>query len=241
MCGTASPGGSDTRSTSRRSPRRDDLRRHGHRAAGPPGRSVPGCTQVRRSGGGRRRRATLLEGRCQRRTWSTCPADVPHEPALGGIDHTFWFDAATGIVLRHVGLADDEPWSITEFKEVRVNPPLTDLDFEFVAPPDGTVERRVDQLVRLAEFRGADLTGIDREDPRALQEAVDGMMRPDRPTPVAQLELQKAKHVRSRAPRRRGRRPGGHRSHVRQPWRDGRRRVRTRACPERPWTRGAPP
>jgi|GEM_PF-1400113 len=119
----------------------------------------------------------------------------PVSMRLGGIDHTFWFDAVTGVVLRHVGLVDDEPWSITEFKEVRVNPPLTDLDFQFVAPPDGTVERQVDQLIRMAELRGVDLTGVDREDPQAVQEAVHSMMRPNQPTPEARLAMQKAKHV----------------------------------------------
>jgi len=115
---------------------------------------------------------------------------------LGGIDHTLWIDAATGIVLRHVGLADNEPWSITEFKEVRINPPLADSDFQFVAPPSGTVERRVDQLLRMAEVRGIDFTGIDREDPQAVQEFVQTMMRPSHHQPAeAQLRLQKAKHV----------------------------------------------
>jgi hypothetical protein len=115
---------------------------------------------------------------------------------LGGIDHTFWFDGVTGIVLRHVGIVDDEPWSITEFKEVRVNPPLTDLDFQFVAPPDGTVERQIDQWIRMAESRGVDLTGVDREDMQAVQEAVHSMMLPNnQPTPEARLAMQKAKHV----------------------------------------------
>lgn len=119
----------------------------------------------------------------------------PVSMRLGGIDHTFWFDIATGIVLRHVGLVDDEPWSITEFKEVRINPPLTDLDFQFVAPPDAIIERQVDQLIRMAEVRGVDLTGVDREDPQAVREAMHNMMRPNQPTPEAQLELRKAKHV----------------------------------------------
>jgi outer membrane lipoprotein-sorting protein len=120
---------------------------------------------------------------------------LPISMRLGGVDHTFWFDAVTGIVLRHVGLVDDEPWSITEFKEVRVNPPLTDLDFQFVAPHNGTVERQVDQLIRMAELRGVDLTDVDREDPQAVQEAVHSMMRPNQPTPAARLAMQKAKHV----------------------------------------------
>ena len=95
-----------------------------------------------------------------------------------------------------MGLADDEPWSITECKEVRINPSLADFDFQFMAPPDGTVERRVDQLLRMAELRGIDLTGVDREDPQAVQEAIHSMMQPNQHQPAeAQLKMQKAKHV----------------------------------------------
>jgi outer membrane lipoprotein-sorting protein len=119
----------------------------------------------------------------------------PVSMRLGGIDHTFWFDIATGIVLRHVGLVDHEPWSITEFKEVTINPPLTDFDFRFVAPPHAIIERQVDQLIRMADVRGVDLTGVDREDPHAVQEAMRNMMLPNQPTPERQLELRKAKHV----------------------------------------------
>jgi hypothetical protein len=114
---------------------------------------------------------------------------------LGGIDHTFWFDAATGIVLRHVGMIDDEPCTITEFKEIRINPPLTDLDFEFLPPPDAVLTRQVDHLIQIAEARGVDLTGVDRDDLQAVQEAFHQAMRPDQPTPEARLEMQKAKHV----------------------------------------------
>lgn len=114
---------------------------------------------------------------------------------LGGIDHTYWFDEATGIVLRHVGLIDDEPCTIFEFKEVRFDPPLTDLDFQFIAPPGAIIERQIDHMIRLAEMRGVDLTGVDREDHQAVQEAINASMQPDRPTPEALLALQKAKHV----------------------------------------------
>jgi hypothetical protein len=101
-----------------------------------------------------------------------------------------------GILLRHVGLLDDQPWSITEFKEVRINPPLPKLDFRFVAPPDGIVVRRVGQLVRMAEVRGIELSGVDREDPQALQEVLHRRMRPNNePTAKAQLKKRKAKHV----------------------------------------------
>jgi hypothetical protein len=43
---------------------------------------------------------------------------------LGGIDHQFWFDAETGIILRHVGLIDDQPCSIAEFTSVTINQPI---------------------------------------------------------------------------------------------------------------------
>ena len=119
----------------------------------------------------------------------------PDEVRFGGIDHTYWFDEVTGVVLRHVGLVDDEPCTIIEFKEVRVNPPLTDLDFLFIAPPDAIVERQVDQMVRMEERRDVDLTGVDREDPRAVQAAMYDMMRANGPTPEVGLTLQKAKHV----------------------------------------------
>ena len=133
--------------------------------------------------------ATAELGRYAMRTF-------PMSLRLGGIDHTLWIDTATGIVLRHVGLADDEPWSITECKEVRINPSLADFDFQFMAPPNGTVERRVDQLLRMAEVRGIDLTGVDREDPQAVQEAIHSMMQPNQHQPAeAQLKMQKAKHV----------------------------------------------
>ena len=119
----------------------------------------------------------------------------PVHMRLGGIDHTFWFDTVVGIVLRHVGMIDDEPCTISEFKEVRINPPLTDLDFEFVPPPDAVVTRQVDHLIQMAEARGVDMTGVDRQDYQAVQEAFHNAMRPDQPTPEAQLEMQKAKHV----------------------------------------------
>jgi hypothetical protein len=132
--------------------------------------------------------ATVTSGPGGGRMW-------PDAMRLGGVDHTYWFDAATGIVLRHVGLVDGEPYVITEFKEVRVNPTLTDLDFEFVPPPNAVFDRQIDHLIRMAEQRGVDLAGIDRDDPEAVQEAFRRSVRPDRPTPEAQLALQKAKHV----------------------------------------------
>lgn len=120
---------------------------------------------------------------------------MPLNVRLGSIDHTFWFDAVTGIVLRHVGMIDDEPCTIPEFKEVRINPPLGDLDFTFVPPPDAVIVRQVDQLVRMAETQGIDLTGVDGEDVQAVLAAISDATRPHMPAPEAQLKVRKAKHV----------------------------------------------
>lgn len=119
----------------------------------------------------------------------------PLHARLGGITHTYWIDEATGIVLRHVGLVDDEPCSIAEFTDITINPPLTDLDFGFVAPPGTMVERQVDRLVWMAEQHGADLTGVDQEDPRAVQEAIHAVQGRHAPSPEAQRALRTSKHV----------------------------------------------
>jgi outer membrane lipoprotein-sorting protein len=114
---------------------------------------------------------------------------------LGGIDHSFWFDAETGIVLRHVGLIDNEPCAIAELKDLAINQPVPDEDFKFISPPDATVERQVDQLIRMAELREADLTGVDRTDPEAVRTAMSDVMRPHQPTPESRREMQRAKHI----------------------------------------------
>lgn len=114
---------------------------------------------------------------------------------LGGPDHTFWFDRATGVVLRYVGRIEDQPFVHSEFKDIRINPVIEDLDFEFVPPPGAVVERRVDQLIRLAEGQGIDLSGVDREDPRAVQTALHAILRPAHPTPKTRREGRRAKHI----------------------------------------------
>jgi hypothetical protein len=114
---------------------------------------------------------------------------------LGGVDHTFWFDADTGIVLRHVGLVDGEPCTISEFKEVVLDPVVSDLDFAFLRTPGAVVVRQVDYLIRLAEHRGISLAGVDLDDINAVQEAVHAGMGNAEPTLEARLARQKAKHV----------------------------------------------
>jgi len=114
---------------------------------------------------------------------------------IGGVDHTFWFDAGTGIVLRHVGLVDGEPCTITEFKEVVLDPEVSDLDFAFLRTPGAIVVRQVDHMIRLAEIRGISLEGVDLDDTKAVQEAINADMRTGNPAPQARLAMQKAKHV----------------------------------------------
>lgn len=114
---------------------------------------------------------------------------------LGGIDHEFWFDLDTGITLRHAGLIDGEPCSISEFKDLVINQPIPDEDFAFVPPPDATVERRIDQILRTAEMRGVDLSDVDRTDPVAVQTAIHATIRGNRPLAEATLEMRRAKHV----------------------------------------------
>jgi outer membrane lipoprotein-sorting protein len=70
---------------------------------------------------------------------------------LGGIDHTLWFDAVTGMILRHVGQLDDERCSVSEFSDVAINQPIPEEVFTFFPSPDTTVLRRIDQLVSMAE------------------------------------------------------------------------------------------
>jgi hypothetical protein len=82
---------------------------------------------------------------------------IPFGLRLAGIEHTFWFDRETGIVLRHLGSVDSRPCSMVEFKEVWVNPFIEEGIFEFEPSAGTLVHRRTDHLIRMAERAGADL------------------------------------------------------------------------------------
>jgi hypothetical protein len=114
---------------------------------------------------------------------------------LGGTDHTLWFDVETGIILRHVGMIDNEPSSIEEFKSITINPHVAEETFRFVAPPGMTVVRQIDQLINMAEMQGVDLQDVDRTDLAAVRNAMSDMMRPHQRAPEAQLERRRAKHI----------------------------------------------
>jgi hypothetical protein len=121
-----------------------------------------------------------------------------HSPGLmrlGGTDNTLWFDAETGIVLRRVSTVDGQPCWVEEFGDIVANQPIDPDTFRFVAPPGARVERPFEGFVRLAEERGADFSGVDRNDSAALRKAVHEVLNPSQPSPANLRESRRAKHV----------------------------------------------
>lgn len=114
---------------------------------------------------------------------------------LGGVDHTFWFDAETGIVLRHVGTLDDQPCSIHEFGDVKLNDTIEAETFRFTPPQGATVERSIDGLLRRAKQRGVDLSNVDRDNPAAVRQAFQESMRRGVPSSGRMKKTRRAKHV----------------------------------------------
>src|SRR5690606_10533533 len=55
---------------------------------------------------------------------------------FGGVEHRFWFDAATGIVLRHEGAVDGRLWATVELTDLRFDRPIPPDEF---APPPGAI------------------------------------------------------------------------------------------------------
>jgi hypothetical protein len=143
-----------------------------------------------------------IGGRSCWRTNATLAEENPQNPhnlvmlgmRLPGVNHQFWFDAATGIILRHVGLIEDQPCSIAEFTNVAINEPIPDATFQFVPPKGAIVQRRIDQVIEMAERRGVDLSSVDRTDIRAVHGAMSAAMRSGSVTGPL-LESRQAKHI----------------------------------------------
>jgi len=115
---------------------------------------------------------------------------------LGGTAHKMWFDAETGVLLRHVGLVDGEPCTITEFTAIAFDPPEAALDSTFRPADSAEITRHVDALIGMAESQGVDLTGIDRDDPSAVREAIFERRRHLRNTPTrAVVDRRRDMHV----------------------------------------------
>ena len=94
---------------------------------------------------------------------AAAPQELRLHRDLAGIDHRIWFDAATGIVLRHEGSIDGEPCSSTA---------LTDLVF------DGTHRRR---RVPPAAGRGGAVPPRAAAGPPGVHGDRPGHRRPRRP------------------------------------------------------------
>jgi hypothetical protein len=89
---------------------------------------------------------------------------------LVGIDHRVWFDAATGILLRHEGFVDGEICSSTQLTDLVFDAPIADGEFR---PPPGAVVRSRHELLRdhLSEM-GVDPDTVDLDDPAQVREAL---------------------------------------------------------------------
>jgi hypothetical protein len=95
---------------------------------------------------------------------------VPAHRDLIGIDHRLWFDAGTGIVLRHEGYAGGAACSWAQLSDLVVDALLDDDEFR---PPPGAVVRSHHELLRdhLAEM-GIDPDSVDLDDPVQVRDAL---------------------------------------------------------------------
>jgi hypothetical protein len=91
-----------------------------------------------------------------------------------GVEHRFWFDVETGVVLRHEGSIDGELCSSIELTDVVVDRPLGSV--EFGAPP-GAVLRSPHELLRdhLVDL-GVDPDLVDLDDPDQVRRALRGAL-----------------------------------------------------------------
>jgi hypothetical protein len=87
-----------------------------------------------------------------------------------GVEHRFWFDAATGIVLRHEGSIDGELCTTIELTDLVIDGPVSRDEF---ASPPGAVVRSRHELLRdhLADM-GIDPDSVDLDDPDAVRAAL---------------------------------------------------------------------
>jgi hypothetical protein len=93
-----------------------------------------------------------------------------HLSEFVGVEHRFWFDAATGIVLRHEGSIDGELCTTIELTDLVIDGPVSRDEF---ASPPGAVVRPSHELLRdhLADM-GIDPDTVDLDDPDAVRAAL---------------------------------------------------------------------
>jgi hypothetical protein len=87
-----------------------------------------------------------------------------------GVEHRFWFEARTGIVLRHEGLLEGQPCSRTELTDVVIDDPIPPDEF---SPPPEAIVRSSHELLRdhLTEL-GVDPNTVDLDDPGQVRRAL---------------------------------------------------------------------
>ncbi|MGH9193040.1 MAG: hypothetical protein ACRDZ0_11295 [Acidimicrobiales bacterium] len=87
-----------------------------------------------------------------------------------GVEHRFWFEARTGIVLRHEGSLEGQPCSRTELTDVVMDDPIPSDEF---APPPEAIVRSSHELLRdhLTEL-GVDPDTVDLDDPGQVRRAL---------------------------------------------------------------------
>lgn len=98
------------------------------------------------------------------------PASGPRLLELVGVDHRFWFDAVTGIILRHEGEVDGERCSTVELTDLRFDRPVPRE--EFGPPPDAIVRSRYELLRDHLTSVGVDPDDVDLDDPVAVRDAL---------------------------------------------------------------------
>ncbi len=96
--------------------------------------------------------------------------DLRIQRELVGVEHRIWFDAVTGIVLRHEGFVDGEACSTTSLTDLVFDQFVRDDEFR---PPPGAVVRSRHELLRdhLAAM-GIDPDTVDLDDPAQVREAL---------------------------------------------------------------------
>ena len=101
---------------------------------------------------------------------SAAPHALRLQRDLVGVDHRMWFDAETGILLRHEGYLDGELCSWTSLTDLVIDAPIADGEFR---PPPGAVVRSRHELLRdhLSEL-GVDPDTVDLDDPVQVRNAL---------------------------------------------------------------------
>jgi hypothetical protein len=96
--------------------------------------------------------------------------DLRIQRELVGVEHRIWFDAATGIVLRHEGFVDGEACSTTSLTDLVFDQLVHDDEFR---PPPGAVVRSRHELLRdHLSAMGIDPDTVDLDDPAQVREAL---------------------------------------------------------------------